>query len=85
MPTISRFYGIVVNMYFRDHPPPHFHVKYGEFRATVEIVTGAPEGHLPRRALGLVQEWRRAHVEELLACWDLARGEQPLPSIAPLE
>ena len=72
-------------MYFREHPPPHFHVKSGEFRATIEIVTGESEGRLPRRALGLVQEWRRVHVEELLACWDLAREEKTLPAIEPLE
>jgi len=49
MPTISNFYGILIRMFFNDHPPPHFHARYGEFEATIEIETLAPlEGHLPR-------------------------------------
>jgi hypothetical protein len=85
VPVLSRFYGIVVNMYFRDHSPPHFHAKYAEYRVSVEILSGATEGRMPERALALVQEWRRAHVEELLACWTLAQEEKPLPAISPLE
>jgi hypothetical protein len=58
MPTISRFYGILIRMFFNDHAPPHFHARYGEFEATIEIGTLAIiEGQLPRRALILVQEW----------------------------
>ena len=85
MPVISRFYGIVVNMYHRDHPPPHFHAKYAEFRVTIEIVSGQWDGQMPGRAMALLQEWRQAHVDELLTCWELARQEKPLPLIAPLE
>jgi hypothetical protein len=59
MPTISRFYGILIRMFFNDHGPPHFHARYGEFEATIDIGTLAIiEGQLPRRALNLVQEWR---------------------------
>lgn len=59
MPTISTFYGILIRMFFSDHAPPHFHARYGEFEATVDIATlGVIEGQLPRRALNLVQEWR---------------------------
>ena len=67
MPTISSFYGILIRMFFNDHPPAHFHARYGEFEATVDIATAAVlEGHLPRRALNLVQEWAMMHREELL-------------------
>ncbi|HEY1340756.1 MAG TPA: DUF4160 domain-containing protein [Bryobacteraceae bacterium] len=52
MPTISAFYGIMIRMFFNDHPPPHFHARYGEFEATIEIATlNILEGTLPIRAL----------------------------------
>ena len=54
MPTISTFYGILIRMFFNDHPPPHFHARYGEFEATIDIGTlDVLEGQLPRRATGL--------------------------------
>jgi hypothetical protein len=72
MPTISNFYGILIRMFFNDHPPPHFHARYGEFEATIEIETLAPlEGHLPPRALCLVREWAIIHKEELREDWRL--------------
>ena len=59
MSTIGTFYGILIRMFFNDHPPPHFHARYGEFEATVGIgALEVIEGQLPRRALNLVQEWR---------------------------
>jgi hypothetical protein len=86
MPCISQFYGIAIYMYYRDHPPSHFHAIYGEFDAEIDI--GEAEvinGELPRRARRLVEEWAEAHRQELLANWDLARAGQPLEPIAPLE
>jgi len=85
MPEISRFLGIVIAMYYRDHAPPHFHAIYGEHEATVNIETGALNGALPARALSHVQEWRVLHRDELLLNWNLAQAQQPLPKIAPLE
>lgn len=85
MPELSRFLGIIIAMYYRDHPPPHFHAIYAEFEATVDIVTDALNGSLPKRALSLVQEWRLLHQQELLQAWALAQAQQPLPNIAPLE
>jgi hypothetical protein len=62
MPTISAFYGILNRMFFNDHPPPHFHARYGEFEATVAIETlEVMEGELPNRALILVREWAIIH------------------------
>jgi uncharacterized protein DUF4160 len=58
MPEISRFFGIVIYMYFNDHAPPHFHVRYGDYRAKVSIDASAlTDGYLPPRVLGLVTEW----------------------------
>lgn len=85
MPEISRFLGIVIAMYYRDHAPPHFHAIYGEFEATIEIATGVVNGDLPRRALAHVQEWRALHRQELTDLWNLARASKPLSRIAPLE
>ncbi len=85
MPRISAFYGIVIAMYFDDHPPPHFHARYGEHEAQVSILTGEIlNGTLPRRAYALVREWVGLHKEELEADWELARREEPLATIDPL-
>lgn len=85
MPEISRFLGIVIGMFFREHGPPHFHAAYGEFEITVEIETGVVSGRFPRRALAHVLEWTTLHRDELLENWRLARAGQPLRPIAPLE
>ena len=72
-------------MYFHDHPPPHFHARYGEFEATIDLATlEVIEGKLPGRGLSLVQEWAMIHKEELLEDWRLCR-EKALPAkIEPL-
>lgn len=85
MPEISRFLGIVIAMYYRDHAPPHFHAIYGDFEVTVEIGSGVVNGRLPSRALAHVQEWRTLHRQELTEIWNLARASKPLTRIEPLE
>jgi hypothetical protein len=86
LPEISRFFGIVVAMFYNDHPPPHFHVRYGDQRAIVDVVTlSVLEGSLAPRVLGLVVEWAAQHRDELRANWDLARRHAPLNPIRPLE
>jgi hypothetical protein len=85
MPEISRFLGIVIAMFYRDHAPPHFHAFYGEFEITVEIDTGVVNGRFPRRALSHVLEWCQIHRAELLEDWRLANLRQPMKRIDPLE
>ena len=86
MPEISRFYGIVIKMYFNEHPPPHFHAEYSEFEALVNINTLAViSGNLPPRALGLVVEWASLHRDELNTLWERARNQESLGKIAPLK
>ena len=85
MPEISRFLGIVIAMYYRDHAPPHFHALYGEYEVTVEITSGLVNGDFPKRALAHVQEWRALHKNELAETWVLARASKPLHKIDPLE
>ena len=86
MPEISRFYGIVIKMFFNDHPPPHFEAVYGEYEASVSIASGdVIEGRLPRTAAGLVKQWTLAHHSELLENWNRARAKLPLERIAGLD
>lgn len=86
MPTISRFFGILIRMYFNDHEPPHFHAVYGEYEAQIEIDSlSVLAGELPRRALALVLEWAFAHRDELRRDWEQARSGQLLEPIPPLD
>lgn len=86
MPVISRFYGIVIRMYVRgEHPPPHFHVQYGEHRASVSIDDlEVIDGELPARAGKLVREWGSLHEGELRNNWNRARAHEALLPIDPL-
>ncbi|HRH81267.1 MAG TPA: DUF4160 domain-containing protein [Thiobacillaceae bacterium] len=85
MPEISRFLGIVIAMFWRDHAPPHFHAYYGDYEIEVAIETGVVTGRFPKRALRFVLEWMEAHQDELLMDWELATQQKPLKQIAPLE
>jgi hypothetical protein len=86
MPEISRFFGIVIKMYYNDHQPPHFHAEYGEYLAEISIDSlSVLRGDLPRRALALVLEWAHLHRQELLANWTRARERQNLLPVEPLE
>ena len=85
MPEISRFYGILIAMFWAEHNPPHFHARYGEHKAAIEIDTlRVLDGSLPPRALGLVVEWGSQHREELMRNWEDARNKKPLRKIEPL-
>ncbi len=85
MPEISRFLGIVITMYFNDHNPPHFHVRYESFRAILGIDSiELREGRLPPRVLGLVTEWAEMHQQELLENWAMLAVEGKFRRIAPL-
>jgi hypothetical protein len=84
MPTISRFYGIVIYMNYREHPPPHFHARYQDQEVTIDIQTGLVTGKMSRRALNLLFDWLDEHRDELLENWDRARQGEPLQDIPPL-
>ncbi len=84
MPTISRFYGIVIFMNYRDHAPPHFHARYQDQEVTIEIETGIVTGKMSRRALNMLFIWLDAHQEALMNNWQRARDGEPLKEIAPL-
>lgn len=86
MPEISRFFGIVIAIYYKDHQPPHFHAKYGNRTGVIAIDDlRLIEGQLPKRVISLVLEWAFQHREELMNNWKLAASKKPLQKIAPLE
>ena len=85
MPEVSRFFGIVIYMYYDDHNPPHFHARYGTQEASLAITSlEVLAGRLSPRVRGLVTEWASQHQDELLEDWELARMSAPLKRIEPL-
>jgi predicted DNA-binding ArsR family transcriptional regulator len=76
MPELSRFYGIIIRMFYGDHPPPHFHAVYQDEQVQV---------HMSRRGLALVLEWAALHREELHRAWEQASTNQEPSKIPPLE
>lgn len=85
MPVISTFYGIIIQMFWRDHSPPHFHAVYAEDEVVIDIRTlGILRGKMSRRALALVLEWAQEHREELMEDWELCQLRQLPKKISPL-
>jgi len=85
VPEISRFYGIVIKMFYADHSPPHFHAEYGGHGAVIDIETLAIiSGQLPPRAINLIKEWGSLHRSDLIRDWQKAEQLNPLDQIAPL-
>jgi hypothetical protein len=86
MPEISRFYGISIYLYPREHPPAHFHAFYGDAEAVFDIATlRVIAGTIPNRAHTMVLDWAGQHHDELIAAWDRLRAGQSPRKIAPLE
>ncbi len=84
MPEISRFLGIIILMYWDDHNPPHFHVRYGDYRAIITLDKSEIRGNLPIKVAKLVFEWLTLHEQELRDNWrKLVNGEHP-DKIQPL-
>ena len=86
MPEVSRFFGIMIRMYFDEHNPPHFHAIYAgsEVQVGIEPIL-VLEGKLPNRATSLVIEWAALHQRELMLNWNRLRNDQPIVAIKPLE
>ncbi len=86
VPTISRFFGIVITMYYAEHGVPHFHAERGEHSAVIAITPVEPlAGNLPKRDLRLVLAWAQLHEEELASNWERARRSETLAWIKPLQ
>ena len=86
MPEISRFFGIIISIFYDEHNPPHFHARYGEYKIVISVNTlQVLEGFFPPRALGLVMEWAYLHKDELLKDWKLAEQNIQPEKIEPLK
>lgn len=85
MPEISRFYGIIIYMFYNEHNPPHFHAKYQEYEAVIVIESEIVKGEMPRRALNLIYDWIDFHKNELMVNWNLMKERKPLLKIEPLK
>lgn len=72
-------------MYNSEHNPPHFHVRYNEYRAIIDINTGEIKGNLPRRVLELVYEWYDEHKEDLKLNWQRIENGEDILNIKPLD
>ncbi len=82
MPTISVFFGIVVQMYWRDHNPPHFHAYYQNYEALFSIESGELiAGQMSPGARRILKEWTLRHQSELLANWERCKMKIPLNSV----
>lgn len=85
MPEISRFFGIIIRMYFNDHAPPHFHAFYGDDEVEIGIDPIVKlSGYLPPRALALAIEWAVQHDKELMDNWDRLHTDRQPQKISPL-
>jgi hypothetical protein len=88
MPSISRFHGITIRMFFDEnfHPGhPHFHAVYAGIVASFEIVGfKCIAGVLPPRVMQMVKKWASRHEDELMANWARARDHRPLRPVDPL-
>lgn len=85
MPEICRFLGIIIQIFYDDHNPPHFHARYGDKKATFDIDSlNILEGDLPVKVRNLVVEWADLHQEELRKDWELAQSGMVPEKIDPL-
>lgn len=85
MPEISRFYGIVIAMFYNEHNPPHFHADYGNYKIMINLDDEIVTGFMPKRALKLIFEWMELHKDELYENWEKCqKGEIPI-GINPLK
>ena len=85
MPEISLFFGIRITMNWKDHNPPHFHVDYAEYSASILIQDGVVDsGFIPNKQMKLVLAWCEIHKDELMQNWELSRQGKPMNDISPL-
>ena len=86
MPEIARFFGIIIQMFYDEHNPPHFHAEYQGRKALMDFQGNVLRGDLgSRTALRLLRDWIDQHSEELMDDWELARAGKEIKKIAPLE
>jgi len=85
MPEISRFFGIIISLYWRDHNPPHIHVTYQNYECTISVIDRIVEGHVPAKVIAKVSEWLDLHEAEILTLWEKAQRGEKLYKVEPLK
>ena len=84
-PRISEFFGIQIYMYWNDHNPPHFHVKYQDYNCYIAITDlKILEGNLPPKIEKLVLSWAELYQEALLEDWEIVQNMGTPKRIDPL-
>jgi len=82
MPTVAVIDGMKIQFFPNEHPPPHFHVVYAEYRALIRIDTMELwKGRLPRNKLRSVMEWANPRRPILLATWAVATANEEIGRI----
>jgi hypothetical protein len=86
MPEVSRFFGIIIRMFFKEHNPPHIHAEHQGNKAVFDLNGNIIKGNIKSRtAIKLVREWIDLHVDELINDWDLAQSGEDINKIDPLD
>lgn len=85
MPEISRFFGIIVSLYWRDHNPPHIHFTYGGLECSISVLDRIVNGTAPAKVIAKVNEWIDLHEGEILTLWEKAQRGEKLNRIEPLK
>lgn len=85
MPEISRFFGIIVSLFWRDHNPPHIHFTYGDYECSMSIVDRVVDGKAPAKVIAKVNEWIDIHESEILSAWEKAQNGEKIEKITPLK
>ena len=85
MPEICRFYGIVIDLYWMDHNPPHIHVTYGDYECSISITERIIDGKIPAKVISKVNLWMDLHQEEIMEQWRRASRGERIERIEPLK
>ena len=84
MPEISRFYGIIISLYWKDHNPPHVHFTYGDYECSISVLDRVVDGQAPAKVIAKVNLWIDLHEQEILSLWENAQEGKQIGRIEPL-
>ena len=85
MPEISRFYGIIICLYWKDHNPPHVHFTYGDYECSISVLDRIVDGQAPAKVISKVNLWIDLHEQEILSMWESAQEGKQIGRIDPLK
>ena len=85
MPEISRFYGIIICLYWKDHNPPHVHFTYGDYECSISVLDRIVDGQAPAKVISKVNQWIDLHEQEILTLWENAQEGKHIGRIEPLK